>query len=81
METIRCSLNAAAQENKVSSEPSGKSTLTGEQGGRPNLFEIHISNNTMSGEAQMLLISRLKMVNGGCFIAVCSIISHMKFDV
>lgn len=32
-------------------------------------------------EAQTLLISCLKMVNGGHFIAVHSIFSHMKFPV
>lgn len=43
LEAIRCSLNAASQENKVSSAPSGESPFIGEQSSRPNRLRIHIS--------------------------------------
>lgn len=35
----------------------------------------------MSTEAQALLIARLQMVNGGCFIAAHSVIGHMNLEV
>lgn len=49
--------------------------------GRLNLFGIHISYNIMSTEAQALLIARLQMVNGGCFIAAHSVTGHMNLEV
>lgn len=76
LEAIRYFLNAASQENEVSSEPSASLHSQGSWVADPTCLGYTFHANVLGPKCYWS-----EMVNGGCIMAVPSIISNMKFSI